>query len=77
MASNIDPRDARMFVIERMDKVQKVIEENRKRKLTKHKKISNHTILEIDSYSPLEILNESPDSPGLSLPRMSEAKNQY
>ena len=45
-----------MFVIEGVDKVRKVIEENRKRKLTKHKKISNHTILEIDSCSPLEIL---------------------
>ena len=45
-----------MFVIEGMDKVRKVIEENRKRKLTKHKKISNHTIIEIDSCSPLEIL---------------------
>ena len=45
-----------MFVIEGMDKVRKVIEENRKRKLTKHKKISNNTILEIDHCSPLEIL---------------------
>ena len=51
-----DLGDARMFVIEGMDKVRKVIEENRKRKLTKHKKISNHTIIEIDSCSPLEIL---------------------
>lgn len=33
-----------------------VIEENWKRKLTKHKKLSNNTILEIDNYSPLEIL---------------------
>ena len=33
----------------------KVIEENRKRKLTKHKKISNNTIIEIDHCSPLEI----------------------
>ena len=47
---------AHMFVIEGMDKVRKAIEENRKRKLTKHKKISNHTIIEIDSCSPLEIL---------------------
>ena len=44
-----------MFVIEGMDKVRKVIEENRKRKLTKHKKISNNTIIEIDYCSPLEI----------------------
>ena len=45
-----------MFVIEGMDKVRKVIEENGKRKLTKRKKISNHTIIEIDHCSPLEIL---------------------
>ena len=45
-----------MFVIEGMAKVRKVIEENRKRKLTKHKKISNNTIIEIDHCSPLEIL---------------------
>ena len=45
-----------MFVIEGMDKVRKVIEENRKRKLTKHKKIPNNTILEIDHCSPLELL---------------------
>ena len=45
-----------MFVIEGMEKVRRVIEENRKRKLTKHKKISNNTILEIDNCSPLEIL---------------------
>ena len=45
-----------MFVVEGMAKVRKVIEENRKRKLTKHKKISNNTIIEIDQCSPLEIL---------------------
>lgn len=45
-----------MFVIEGMDKVRKVIEENRNRKLTKHKKISNNTVIEIDHCSPLEIL---------------------
>ncbi len=48
--------DAHMFVIEGMDKARKVIEENRKRKLTKHKKISNNTVIEIDNCSPLEIL---------------------
>ena len=48
--------EARMFVIEGMEKVRKVIEDNRRRKLTKHKKIPNNTILEIDSCSPLEIL---------------------
>ena len=44
------------FLIEGMARVRKVIEENRKRKLTKHKKISNNTIIEIDHCSPLEIL---------------------
>ncbi len=48
--------NARMFIIEDMDKVRNVIEENRKRKLTKHKKISNNTVIEIDNCSPLEIL---------------------
>ena len=51
-----DLGDARMFVIEGMDKVRKVIEENRNRKLTKHKKISNNTVIEINHCSPLEIL---------------------
>lgn len=45
-----------MFVVEGMDKVRRVIKENRKRKLTKHKKISNNTVIEIDGCSPLEIL---------------------
>ena len=45
-----------MFVVEGMDKVRRVIEENRKRKLTKHKKISNNTVIEIDGCSPPEIL---------------------
>ena len=39
-----------MFVIEGMEKVRKVIEENRRRKLTKHKKIANNTIIEIEKY---------------------------
>ena len=47
---------AHMFVIEGMDKVRDIIERNRKRKLTKHKKLSNNTIIEIDNCSPLEIL---------------------
>ncbi len=51
-----DLGDARMFAVEGMDKVRRVIEENRKRKLTKHKKISNNTVIEIDGCSPLEIL---------------------
>jgi transposase len=51
-----DLGEARMFVIEGMEKVRRVIEENRRRKLTKHKKISNNAIIEIDNCSPLEIL---------------------
>ena len=45
-----------MFVFEGMEKVRKVIEENRHRNLTKHKKISNNAIIEIDNCSSLEIL---------------------
>ena len=45
-----------MFVIEGIEKVKDVIEKNRKRKLTKHKKLSNNTIIEIDNCSPLEIV---------------------
>ncbi len=51
-----DLGDARMFVVSGMDKVRKVIEENRKRKLTKHKKLPNNTVIEIDNCSPLEIV---------------------
>lgn len=47
---------AHMFVIEGMDRVREVIEKNRKRKLTKQKKLSNNTTIEIDSCSPLELL---------------------
>lgn len=47
---------AQMFVIEGMDKVRAVIEKNRARKLTKHKKLSNNTRIEIDHCSPLELL---------------------
>lgn len=45
-----------MFIIEGMDKVREVIEKNRSLKLTKHKKLPNDTIIEIDSCSPLELL---------------------
>ncbi len=45
-----------MFVIEGMDKVRDVIEKNQERKLIKHKKLSNDTIIEINNCSPLEIL---------------------
>ena len=39
---------AHMFVIEGLEKVRDVIEKNRTRKLTKHKKLSNNTIIEIE-----------------------------
>lgn len=45
-----------MFVIEGMDRVREVIEKNRKRKLTKHKKLPNNTLIEINHCSPLELL---------------------
>ena len=51
-----DLGNVRMFIIEGMDKVRSIIEKNRKRKLTKHKKLSNNTIIEIDNCSPLELL---------------------
>ena len=51
-----DIGNAHMFVIEGMDKVRSVIEKNRKRKLSKHKKLANNTVIEIDNCSPLEIL---------------------
>ena len=48
--------NAQMFVIEGMDRVREVIEKNRKRKLTKHKKLSNNTQIKINHCSPLELL---------------------
>ena len=51
-----DLGNVQMFIIEGMDKVRDVIEKNRKRKLTKHKKLSNNTIIEIDNCSALELL---------------------
>ena len=54
--SKYDIGNAQMFVIEEMDKVRSVIEKNRKRKLSKHKKLANNTVIEIDNCSPLEIL---------------------
>ena len=50
-----DLGDAHMFVVEGMDKVREIIKKNRERKLTKHKKLPNNTIIEIDHCSPLEI----------------------
>lgn len=51
-----DLGNVQMFIIKGMDKVRDVIEKNRKRKLTKHKKLPNNTIIEIDNCSPLELL---------------------
>ena len=51
-----DLGNAHMFIIEGIEKIRRIIEENRKRKLTKHKKISNNTVIEIDNCSPLELL---------------------
>lgn len=48
--------EAKMFVIEGMDKVREIIKKNRERKINAKKKISNNTILEIDNISPLELL---------------------
>ncbi|GMO02666.1 IS1182-like element IS1182 family transposase [Lachnoanaerobaculum sp. JCM 36186] len=48
--------NAQMFVIDGIDKVRDIIEKNRKRKITKHKKLSNNRIIEIDNCSPIEIL---------------------
>lgn len=56
MDRNTTWEDAHMFVIDGMEKVRCVIEENRKRKLTRHKKISNNTVIEIDHCSPLEMV---------------------
>ena len=48
--------EAIMFVIEGMDKFREIIEKNRQRKLTKHKKLSNNQRIEINNCSPLELL---------------------
>ena len=48
--------NAQMFVIDGIDKVRDIIEKNRKRKITKHKKLSNNRIIEINNCSPIEIL---------------------
>ena len=45
-----------MFIISGMDRIREVIEKNRAKKIAKHKKIPNNTILEIDNCSPLELL---------------------
>ena len=48
--------NVKMFAIEGMGKVREVIEKNRKRKLTKHKKLPNNTRIRISNCSPLEML---------------------
>ena len=49
-----DIGNAQMFVIEGMDKVRSVIEKNRKRKLSKHKKLANNTVIAV-SYTHLTL----------------------
>ena len=44
------------YYIEGIDKVREIIEKNRKRKLTKHKKLANNKRIEINNCSPLELL---------------------
>lgn len=51
---NLAPK--KMIVIEGIDRVKEVIEKNRQRKINKKKKISNNTIIEIDSCSPIDLL---------------------
>ena len=48
--------EAKMFILEGMDKVREVIKKNRERKLTKHKKLPNNTRIQIGNCSPLELL---------------------
>ena len=47
---------AQMFVIEGMDKVREVIKKNRARKVTKHKKLSNNSQIEINACAPMDML---------------------
>lgn len=47
---------AQMFVIEGMDVVRRIIETNRERKISKKKKLSNNKVIEIDSFSPIDLL---------------------
>ena len=48
--------DAQMLIIEGMEKIREIIQKNRERKPTKHKKLSNNTVIEIDHCSPMELL---------------------
>lgn len=45
-----------MFIVDGMEKVREIIQKNRERKLTKHKKLPNNQIIEIDNASPIEIV---------------------
>ncbi len=47
---------AQMFVIEGMEEVRRIIDTNRERKISKKKKLSNNKIIEIDSFSPIDLL---------------------
>ena len=51
--------NAQMFIIGGMEKVREVIRKNRERKLTKYKKLSNNSIIEIES--PLRWNCKTPD----------------
>ena len=48
--------NVQMFVIDRIDKVRDIIEKNGKRRITKHKKLSNNCMIEVNNCLPLEIL---------------------
>ena len=45
-----------MFIIEGIEKIREIIQKNRERKLTKHKKLPNNQIIEIDNASPVEMV---------------------
>ncbi len=51
-----DLSPVQMFVIQGMDSIREVIEKNRNRKLKKHKKLPNNTMIEITDCSPIELL---------------------
>ena len=51
---SLNPKE--LIVIEGAEKVKEVIEKNRERKLNNQKKIPNNRILEIDNFSPIDML---------------------
>lgn len=67
---NYELGNVQMFIVEGMDKVRETIEKNRKRKLTKSKKLSNNAIIEIDNCSPLELLKLQ-----VNLKRIADGEN--